>query len=73
MFVSLAKKYNKSNALNEVFQSRVKDIDTKDYLALITLYLQIFNPSRASGAEKLWMKHKVRVLSPHYSYLSVDH
>lgn len=60
MFVSLAKKYNKPNALNEVFESRAKDIDKKDYLALITLYLQVFNPSRAGGAEKLWTKNKVR-------------
>ena len=60
MFVALAKKYNKPNALNEVFESRVKDIDRNDYLALTTLYLQVFNPARASGAEKLWTKNKVR-------------
>jgi len=60
MFVSLAKKYTKPNALNEVFETRVKDIDKNDYLALTTLYLQVFNPSRASGAEKLWTKNKGR-------------
>ena len=58
MFVSLAKRYNKPNALNEVFESRLKDIDKNDYLALTTLYLQVFNPTRANGAEKLCTKYK---------------
>ncbi|KAL7533031.1 hypothetical protein ACHAXR_004998, partial [Thalassiosira sp. AJA248-18] len=60
MFVSLAKKYNKPNALNEVFESRVKEIDKNDYLALTTLYLQVFNPARATPekVQALWTKHK---------------
>jgi hypothetical protein len=58
MFVSLAKRYNKPNALNEVFESRLKDIDKHDFLALTTLYLQVFNPTRANGAEKLCTKYK---------------
>ena len=60
MFVSLAKRYNKPNALNEVFESRLKNIDKNDYLALTTLYLQVFNPTRADGAEKLCTKYKGR-------------
>ena len=72
MFVSLAKKYDKPNALNEVFMSRAKSIDANDYLVLITLYLQVFNPSRASGAEKLWIKHKVRGVSPNSLQWSVS-
>ncbi|KAL3799320.1 hypothetical protein ACHAW5_001257 [Stephanodiscus triporus] len=58
MFVSLAKKYNKPNALNEAFESRLKDIDKNDYLALTTLYLQVFNPTRAHGAGKLLTNYK---------------
>jgi hypothetical protein len=58
MFVSLAKRYNTSNALNEEFESRVKNIDKHDYSALTKLYLQVFNPSRANDAEKLLMKNK---------------
>lgn len=48
MFVALAKKYNTSNALNEVFESRAKGIDRTDYLAVATVYLQVFNPSKAT-------------------------
>ncbi len=58
MFVSLARKFNKPNALNEVFEARLNDIDKNDYLALTTLYLQVFNPTRANGAEKLLAKYK---------------
>jgi len=58
LFVGLAKKYDKPNALNEVFESRVKGIDQNDYLALISLYLQVFNPARAEVAEKLLSKNK---------------
>jgi hypothetical protein len=58
MFVSLAKKYNKPNALNEAFESRLRDIDKNDYLALTTLYLQVFNPTRAHSAGKLLTNYK---------------
>jgi hypothetical protein len=58
MFVSLARKFNKPNALNKVFEARLKDIDKNDYLALTTLYLQVFNPTRANGAENLLAKYK---------------
>ena len=58
MFVSLAKKYNKPNALNEAFESRLRDIDKNDYLALTTLYLQVFIPTRAHSAGKLLTNYK---------------
>lgn len=61
MFVTLAKKFNQANALNEVFESRMKEmnIEKNDYLAMIKLYLQVFNPTRANGAEKLLNEYKV--------------
>ena len=45
---------------NEEFEARVKDIDRNDYLALTTLYIQVFNPARASIAEKYLSKYKGR-------------
>ena len=66
MFVSIAKKYNKPNALNVKFETRVKDIDQSDYLALLTLFIQVFNPSRVSIAEKYLNKYKV-------SYVPLSH
>eukprot|EP00984_Skeletonema_dohrnii_P014079 scaffold5885_cov96-Skeletonema_dohrnii-CCMP3373.AAC.1 len=58
MFVALAKKYNKPNALNEVFEARVKDFDKSDWLALLKLYLGVFNPSRVDQAETMIAKYK---------------
>ncbi|KAL9191213.1 hypothetical protein ACHAXT_000919 [Thalassiosira profunda] len=58
MFVKLAMKYNTPNALNELFLARVKDIDRKDCLALTKLYIQVFNPAKAAGAEKYLSQHK---------------
>ena len=63
MFVKLAMKYNKPNALNEVFLARLKHIDRKDCLALTKLYIQVFNPAKAAGAEKYLSQHKVRSIS----------
>ena len=63
MFVKLAMKYNTPNALNELFLARVKDIDRKDCLALTKLYIQVFNPAKAAGAEKYLSQHKVRSIS----------
>jgi hypothetical protein len=60
MFAGLSKKYGTPNALNGVFESRVKGIDKKDYLALMSCYLQVFNPSRAYSAEQYLAKYKVR-------------
>ena len=58
MFVALAKKYNKPNALNEEFESMVKDIDKTDWLALLKLYLKVYNPSRVGQAEDMINKYK---------------
>ena len=59
----MIKKYNKPNALNEVFQSRVKRVDTNDYLALATLYLQVFNAAKATPdrIEAMLAKYKVSI------------
>ena len=62
MFVKLAMKYNKPNALNELFLARLEDIDRDDLVALTKLYIQVFNPSKAAGAEKYLSQHKVRAI-----------
>ena len=65
MFVGLAKKCNGPNALNDIFLSRAGSVDKDDYLALLTLYLQVFHPSRANEASTYVTKYKVFALS-HY-------
>lgn len=52
LFAVLSKEYNQQNPLNAVFLSRVESIDAKNYVALIKLYLSIFNPKimHRSGA-----------------------
>jgi hypothetical protein len=59
MFAGLARKYDAPNALNEVFLSRVGKIDAKDYSALFTLYLTVFNPSRVSNVQEYLNRYKV--------------
>ena len=59
MFSGLAKRFKKPNALNEIFESRVKEIDRSDFLALVSLYLAIFIPSRVGDAAKYVSKYKV--------------
>ena len=59
MFVGLAKKYSTQNALNDAFESRLKDVDKDDFLALTRLYLQVFNPTKVKSAEQLVEKFKV--------------
>ena len=59
MFMAYAKKYDRPNALNAVFESRVKDIDQHNYFALTSLYLEVFNPARAGQAEKMMSRYKV--------------
>ena len=73
MFVSIAKKYNKPNALNVEFETRVKDIDQSDYLALLTLFIQVFNPSRVSIAEKYLNKYKVSYVSLSLTRFALNH
>ena len=60
MFCAYAKRYNQPNALNEEFESRVKSIDKSDYFALLTLYLQVYNPSKVGIVENYLLKNKVR-------------
>jgi hypothetical protein len=71
MFAGLARKFDAPNALNEVFLSRVERIDSKDFSALFTLYLQVFNPSRVSSVQEYLLKYKVstkpRTINEEYS------
>ncbi|KAL9184190.1 hypothetical protein ACHAXT_002276 [Thalassiosira profunda] len=60
MFVKLATRYNKPNALNDLFLARLNGIDRKDYRALTKLYIQVFNPAKAASADKYWYYHKGR-------------
>ncbi len=59
--MKLAKTFKRPNPLNDVFESRMKEmnIDKHDYRALITLYFQVFNPSRISNVDSLLSKFKV--------------
>ena len=61
LFVKLARMVGKPNPLNEVFDSRMKElkIDKNDYHAVATLYVQVFNPSKISNVEPMLMKYKV--------------
>jgi hypothetical protein len=59
LFVALSKKFGAPNALNEVFLSRVRSVDKADYLALLTLFLQVFNPSKVDEAPGYSTKFKV--------------
>jgi hypothetical protein len=58
MFVSISKKFNKTNPLSKVFESRVKKVDQNDYLALLSLYLEVFNPTRKDQAADYVTKYK---------------
>ena len=62
LFVKLARMVGKPNPLNEVFDSRMKElkIDKNDYHSVATLYVQVFNPSKISNVEPMLMKYKVR-------------
>lgn len=62
MFVSLAKKHNTTNALNEVFLSRVKDTNRDDLVALLTLYLSVFQPAKVGEAGSYLSRYKVCVV-----------
>ena len=73
MFVAIAKKYNKPNALNVEFETRVKDIDQSDYLALLTLFIQVFNPSWVTIAEKYLNKYKVSYVPLSLSLFAFNH
>lgn len=57
LFIALAKEYNKPNALNAVFESRVKEIHDSYHTALASLYLQVF--TNATEAEQIMAAFKV--------------
>lgn len=58
MFLMLAKKHKRPNALNEVFTQRMKDIDIKDYQSLTETYLSVFFPSDIQQVGVLLKKYK---------------
>eukprot|EP00804_Cyclotella_cryptica_P005596 CCRYP_003074-RA/>CCRYP_003074-RA protein AED:0.03 eAED:0.03 QI:2763/1/1/1/1/0.66/3/74/286 len=58
LFVRLAKKYNKPNALNDIFRSRASGIDSTDYHALTELYLSVFYPSDLGECNRLLKKYE---------------
>jgi hypothetical protein len=63
LFVRLAKKYNKPNALNDIFRSRARVIDTSDYHALTELYLSVFYPSDLGECGRLLKKYEGKAVS----------
>ena len=58
-FAALAKKFDKPNPLNEVFEARAKSIDKKDHLTLLKVYLEVFSPSRVEKAEQYLNQNEV--------------
>ena len=60
LFALLASKYETSNALNSVFEERMKKAEINDYLPLLKLYLSVFHPSYLGNAKSLLIKNKGR-------------
>ena len=60
LFALLASKYETSNALNSVFEERMKKAEINDYLPLLKLYLSIFHPTYLPNAKSLLLKNKGR-------------
>lgn len=60
LFSVLALKYSTTNALNAVFEERMKDVaeEVKDHLSLLQLYLSVFHPSCAPEAKSMLVKYK---------------
>ena len=60
LFSVLALKYSTSNALNAVFQERMKNAAevVKDHLSLLQLYLSVFYPSCTPDAKSMLLKYK---------------
>jgi hypothetical protein len=60
LFSVLALKYSTTNALNAVFEERMKDVaeEVKDHLSLLQLYLSVFHPSCAPEAKSMLLKYK---------------
>ena len=60
LFALLASKHETSNALNSVFEERMKKAEINDYLPLLKLYLSVFHPSYLPNAKLLLLKNKGR-------------
>lgn len=60
LFSVLASKYSTDNALNAVFEERMKNAVevVKDHLSLLTLYLSVFHPSCTPDAKSMLSKYK---------------
>lgn len=70
LFAVLAEKHNAPNALNAVFEERVKDAVIEDYGSLLKLYLSIFYPACASIAKSMLVKYRGGKESELFSKLS---
>lgn len=58
LFSVLAFKYSTTNALNDVFEERVKDMGCKDHLSLLQLYLSVYHPLCRSDARSMLLKYE---------------
>lgn len=58
LFAMLATKYQTTNALNSVFEERVKNVQITDHLSLLKIYLSVFHPSYLPNAKSLLLKNK---------------
>jgi len=58
LFAMLATKYQTTNALNSVFEERVKNVQITDHLSLLKIYLSVFHPSYLTNAKSLLLKNK---------------
>ena len=56
LFAMLATKYSTTNALNSVFEERVKNVQIIDHLSLLKIYLSVFHPSYLPNAKSLLLE-----------------
>lgn len=53
LFSVYAQQYKRPNALNSVFEDRLRAMDLNDHLGLLILYLSVFHPAKMSSAKPL--------------------
>lgn len=58
LFSVLALKYNSQNALNAVFENKLKGAECNDHPALLKLYLQVFHPSCTPDVKTMLSKYQ---------------
>lgn len=58
LFSVFAFKYDTSNALNAVFQERLKGVQPMDHISLLKLYLSVFHPACLSDATSMLEQYK---------------